>query len=42
MAILFPLIAIGCCGWILVAMISYVAEIQRDIKSSNNDNKSRQ
>ena len=34
MAILFPLIALGCSIAIFIAMISYVAEIQRDIKSA--------
>ena len=34
MSIMFPLIAIACSLWIVVAMVSYVAEIQRDIKSS--------
>ena len=33
MTILFPLIAIGCSLWIFTAMVSYVAEIRRDIRA---------
>lgn len=35
LAILFPLIAIGCSAWIFIAMISYVADIQRSNRSGN-------
>lgn len=34
-AILFPLIAIASSVWIAIAIVSYVAEIQRDIKSTH-------
>jgi hypothetical protein len=33
MSVIFPLIAMGCSIWIFIAMISYVSEIRRDIKS---------
>ncbi len=37
MSILFPLIAIGCSIWIFIAMIAYVVEIQKDIKSADRN-----
>ena len=33
MSIVFPLIAMACSAWVLVAMVCYVMEIQRDIRA---------
>jgi len=34
MCILFPLLAIGCCLWIFVAIISYIVDLHRDIRTA--------
>ena len=33
-SILFPLVSLSCVVWISFAMVSYIAEIQRDIKAT--------
>ena len=36
MGIAFPLLAIGCSLWIATAMVTYVLEIQRDIRADKS------